>query len=79
MPATFRHYEELKDVLGCTPTVESLLVAVNKYRRTFISIEHMEAGGITAPLRGERYEEDCKFFAQWLKEQHQAQTKHDGD
>ena len=79
MPTTFRYYEELKDVLGCTPTVESVLQAVNKYRRTFIAVENMEAGGMHAPLQGEKYEEHCQFFARWLKEQQTHRTHNSGE
>ena len=79
MPKTFRHYEELKDVLGCTPTVASLLEAVNKYRRAFITVEKMEAGGFTLPLQGDKYEEECRYWIQWLKRQRQSNNKNDGE
>jgi len=69
MSTTFRHYEKLKEVLGCTPTVASLLEAVNKYRRTFITVENMEPGGINSPLKGKKYEEECRFWIKWLNDQ----------
>jgi len=73
MSETFRHYEELRYILGCTPTVWSLMAAVNRYHRAFISVEDLDADQLRRPIRGEAFEEACRYWSQWLKKAQRAQ------
>ena len=73
MSKTYRHYEELQDILGCTPTFWSLLAAVNRYQRAFICVENLDAELLHRPICGESYEEACEFWSQWLKREQRVQ------
>jgi hypothetical protein len=67
MPTTYPHYEELQDILGCTPTFWSIVAAVNRYQRAFISVNDYDAEQLDLPICGEIYEETCAYWSQWLK------------